>query len=174
MAEKYSSDELVINDLIDEGIYGILSDEPIGSSGEEPELIKDSVAHIIEENSDIAQRMDRRNREEQVRTDSMSKELKSLAHKEKKTAFWRAVGSVFLPATWIKFIQYWEDLILVLFVDISLLCIIFSFMVIVYIIVAFNDGSNLLTFLCKLGGAVILAALSMIIQININPQKKDN
>jgi len=172
MAEKFSS--LEVNDWMD----SILSDEPIEndlifSNGKDPVgAVNDLVSNTIEHNKGISKKRINREKEEQARTDKMSKEMKEDLKRERKHRVWRVMGSLFLPTTWIKWIQYWEDLLYVAFVDTTLLLTLFSLLLITYIIVTFEANDNWVVFVCKITGTIALCVLSMIVQMNANPQNK--
>jgi hypothetical protein len=153
--------DLKVNDEIDEVL---LSEEHDFVDT----IVKDPVENIIEHNKDRAKKREEREKKEKEILKRMEKDVK----RDKRTAWWKNFLSLFLPPTWIKWIQYWEDLLLVIFIDATLLSILFSLLAIMYIIITFDDGDNWMVFVCKLVGAVCLGVLSLVVQINTNSQNK--
>lgn len=168
MAAKCSSDEtlLEINDELD----SVLEDEE-KFIPEQPKIVKpkDAIVEVLEK---------RKSKREQLkdelteRTNDVSQELKKIKRKEWWKSFWATIASFFSPDTWVNFIQRFETLLFVVFVDTILVTMLFSLLYILYIIFNISkfDGFDVIV---KIASSAAVCILCIIIHVNLPTPKKE-
>jgi hypothetical protein len=167
--ESFLNNEVVeVNDKIDEVIFDKNSEAIIIGKDINKGVINDTADQLKKKNLDrIA-----KNKKLDEATNSLRNEINKAQKKEKFGKIINAIFFIFIPSNWIKGIQYFEDLLLTLLLDIPIVMILLSLMYILYIIFTF-DQDNWVTYVSKLGGCVTLIILSLIIQINVNSNTKE-
>lgn len=137
-------------------------------------IIKDDIKVIKAKAKDISDRKLKNKKLFDEETDKMSKQMKVEAVKAKKRKWLRILLFIFIPDNWVKFIQYFEELLFVLTVDVPLALIFLSLMYIFYIIYSFDmeTSSDLMVGIFKLVGGICVCVLSMIAQLNVNSNNK--
>ncbi len=167
MVTSTSTTSVEVKTVIDE----VLTDEDdlvVPEADENKGIINDPAEKIKKINLDIE---NRRKKLDEM-TKSMHSELKDAVKKEKAKKIWGIVFFIFMPNNWIKAIQFFEDFLMVLLLDLPIVMILFSLLYILYIIFTF-DINNWVTYVSKLGGCIILTILSLIIQLNVNSNTKE-
>lgn len=85
---------------------------------------------------------------------------------------WQDFYKTFNPDKIATFIQSFENLLFVLFVDIILITILFSVLYMLYIIIT-SENIDLTNLIVKIVGSTIICVIGIIIQVNIGKQNKN-
>jgi hypothetical protein len=161
MPEKsYSKDDLEINDKIDDNLETMF-----------PQIIKD--VHPKDDIKNIMSKREQLKKKLDEQTARVSKEMKIM----KKKDFWNTLWHRFLYFvnidTYVEFIQRFEDLLFVIFVDIVLVSILFSLVNLLYISITVKEFDDLSSVIIKLVASISVCILGVIIQKNLSEPKKE-
>lgn len=164
MEEKSFLDDhsLKVNDVIDEVLFDGDDQTVFYTKGE----IKDPIKIIKNENKRIQSEKERikaqREKEMEEALKRESKRLQEEIRFKKRIKFFSILGFMFIPNNLIKIIQYYEELLFVIFVDTQLIISLLSLMYLSYIIISY-DG-NLSKGAFKFVGTTVICILCVILQ----------
>ena len=138
---------------------------------------KDLIDGIIKDdlNSNIDKLKEEKQKKLQIQAElerkKFEKERKQIKRKDKVRKFWQNFLSALNPDTYATFIQNFESLMYVIFVDAIILSLLFSILYGMYIILKLNYD-NAFVSLYKIAGITVISVLCIIVQVNLDSKSK--
>ena len=109
--------------------------------------------------------------DQQKKIDDQERNLKKVERDKKRKAFWypfkKFFINIFSVNTYIGFIQNFEELLLVIFIDALMLFILVSLGYIIYNMFISTNGDNISILIYKASAGIVVCAICLIAQANI-------
>lgn len=153
-------------DIVEELLEESEKDAPIIDGEVSDDL--DTVMEKLKKEAKEKAELEKQSEEEIKRYD---KDAKQRRRKEYWAEVRRRIAATFDPDTYAGFIQNFESLLMVVFVDSVLLTLLFSILYGIYIILTF-EANSMTNNICKFAGAVVIAIICIIIQVNVDSKPK--
>lgn len=169
--EKFSSDKT--ENLIPKESLRVV-DAEVSSTGDTKIMegvVSDDLETVREKMKKKEEERLKLEKESEEEKKRFEKDRKKTAHREWRKKLWQNIMIAIHPDTYASFIQNFEYLLFVLFVDTILITLLFSVLYGIYIIFIFEpDDWMLYTF--KFVGAIVISILCIIIQSNVEQKPK--
>lgn len=130
--------------------------------------ISDSLS-TIQDNMDKKEKLEKELADQKKNFEIEQKKRNRIAKREK---FFAAILSIFKPDFYAAVIQHFEGLLMVIFIDATLLMILFSLLHAMYISISCNNADNLGILIFKSATSLLVTLLCFFIQNNIQPKSQ--